>query len=196
MSKHVHTKRFPRVAAMVAALSLVALPATAAFAGDTSDTGIYSKDSEKLGGADYSQLRPQGDDGNPGVVEAGDSPSAETGITGEDSRKHGGPDYSGIRPESSGDMAEQPSGPATQPNAETGIYGSDSKEHGGSDYSSLRPEDDEFAKYDEDGDGKLSRTEGAKSEQLSQSWQDMDTNNDMEIDRAEFSAFELKPDQQ
>ncbi len=174
MSKHVHTKRFPRVAAMVAALSLVALPATAAFAGDTSDTGIYSKDS----------------------VEAGDSPSAETGITGEDSRKHGGPDYSGIRPESSGDMAEQPSGPAAQPNAETGIYGSDSKEHGGSDYSSLRPEDDEFAKYDEDGDGKLSRTEGAKSEQLSQSWPDMDTNNDMEIDRAEFSAFELKPDQQ
>lgn len=47
-----------------------------------------------------------------------------------------------------------------------------------------------FEELDQNGDGKISRSEAQQSPVLSQEWRQADRNNDQQLDQAEFSAFE------
>lgn len=49
-----------------------------------------------------------------------------------------------------------------------------------------------FSQLDADKDGVISRNEAAHSESLVEKWNDVDTNEDGQLNQAEFSAFEAE----
>lgn len=191
-----HTCCLTGAVVLTAALGTSALITSSAMAGgankDDTMGNIYSEQSPEYGGSDYSSIRPDGSE-TAGNVGSDANVTPETGIYGEDSRLYGGPDYSGVRPGSDGDNSDAASGQVTG-TPETSIYGDDSRKYGGSDYSSLRPEGDAFTTMDTNGDGQLTRDEVSSNERLHGDWSDVDANNDMAVDRSEFSAFEMRTD--
>ncbi|MDT8386559.1 MAG: PRC-barrel domain-containing protein [Thiogranum sp.] len=54
----------------------------------------------------------------------------------------------------------------------------------------------QFAELDTDGDGVISQQEAQDHERLKENWQSADMNNDQQINRAEFSAFEERQKQE
>jgi hypothetical protein len=56
-----------------------------------------------------------------------------------------------------------------------------------------------YKSWDADGDGVISAEEAEKSMELTESWKEVDTNNDGVVDESEFSAFEtmqtMEPEQ-
>jgi Ca2+-binding EF-hand superfamily protein len=50
----------------------------------------------------------------------------------------------------------------------------------------------DFNQLDSDKDGVISRNEATQSESLVEKWNDVDTNEDGQLNQAEFSAFEAK----
>lgn len=58
--------------------------------------------------------------------------------------------------------------------------------------SSMAADTDYFAELDVDGDGMISSEEAAADPTLSEAWDKADANGDGQLERAEFSAIEVK----